>query len=367
MRVHILSPERRFADTAGGLPESLGEGPADAPADPPADFSVDGDERGHAVMSTDRSLRLRGIRAALPIEILWTDLSDRELARRTVVLSPAETRRESFTIDRPVLAFSGRCRTAGGEPIPEARVRLRTSFGDVVDSVRSAADGSFRFARVFRDIYDIEAVKDGFVRRMLPEQDVLAAPDLDIAMTRARRARVAVTDSFGEPVPDADVCVVIDEMQMVSGARGDDGWFTLDGVPEGPVRFDATVLGGAVAFSAVSSDDETRIIAPQPGHLRVDWRVIGEPSRLIFASVEKPDGTVVIERPIAVGEDRTDGTCDFEAVLSGRYAVKLWALDGGAGRTIARTDDVEITPGGTREIRLEAAAAAGSERSKDGR
>jgi hypothetical protein len=180
----------------------------------------------------------------------------------------------------------------GGEPVSDARVRIRRS------SARTGPDGRFTLA-VEPGEYRLEAQAPGRRRTVLPlDVGSDGASNVRVEMERGVDLRGRVVDAAGRPVPSLEI--------LAADADGDfggnshtlaDGSFRIDGLGAQPYTL---VTGGDLAGWAVRGSvtpgDEPVTLALRPGG-RIAVRVLGadgQPTKDAYPEVRRIGGLPVV-------------------------------------------------------------------------
>ncbi|MBL1074860.1 MFS transporter [Nocardia sp. 2] len=166
---------------------------------------------------------------------------------------------------------SGIVRSAGrGLPLADATITLTDSYGDVVGSAVTSAEGGYVCRGVLPGTYTLVAVADHMrptaLSLTVPESGMLRH-DVELA-PRAVLAGAAWTDA-GHAIPDAQITVLDEAGDLIATTRTDDsGHYTVPDLAEG--RYTVMARGYPPAFSRVTVADGEVAHDVQLGYERVD-------------------------------------------------------------------------------------------------
>jgi protocatechuate 3,4-dioxygenase beta subunit len=266
---------------------------------------------------------------------------------------PGETLERDIELPAGVLVH-GRVTDANtGAPISGAEVSEGWTF---VRSVRTDADGRYRFEELTKDYGEVAVRAAGYGRaeRSFFRQDFGAALEWDFALQPARRARGRVVDSAGASVGNAYVAAVASEhdeygeqqIDWIAGRTDVQGEFTLEGLrPDLRHTLVARRRGhGSVVYDFPAGELERSTVElgtlalPTPGAVR-GWVLdeAGEPHiglevLLAGANPDRARLRAGIEREtwsidgyVAERATRTDarGRFGFDDVAPGDYHVRV--------------------------------------------
>ncbi|GAB2508501.1 MFS transporter [Nocardia heshunensis] len=148
---------------------------------------------------------------------------------------------------------SGTVRAVGrGAPLRDATVTLTDTFGDVVGSAVTTADGDFICRGVLAGTYTLVAVAD----HMRPTAVTLTVPDSGMLrhdLELAPRAVLAgsACNERGDVIPDAQITVLDEAGDLIAVTRTDgDGRYVVPDLAEG--RYTVMARGYPAAFSRVT-------------------------------------------------------------------------------------------------------------------
>lgn len=151
---------------------------------------------------------------------------------------------------------SGVVRSSGrGVPLPNATVTLTDSFGDVIGSAVTSAEGAFACRGVLAGTYTLVAVAEHMrpnaVALTVPESGMLRH-DVEL-LPRPVLAGAALTDA-GRAIPDAQITVLDEAGDLIAVTRTDDtGRYTVPDLEEG--RYTVMARGYPPVFSRVAVAD----------------------------------------------------------------------------------------------------------------
>lgn len=266
-----------------------------------------------------------------PVGLL--DLREKTVARADYQLYPVAGEVAGQILDR------------SGQPVAGAAVLLyRAGSSSPVARAESAADGRYRFGDVAAPggvTYLVEAALPGHFDSAVGPAGTPLGPE-DPAEWPAGAARLhlvlhpsagelhgAVADGSGRPLGQARVTAVRPADGAVWAATtGEDGWYSIPGVPAGPgdqllVRVEPEGAPLAAALSAVSLSGDRAAAA----------HVTAAPASAVAGAVYGPDGRPVAGAAVELWEEgwdepavqtvaAADGTYRFSGLKAGhRYAV----------------------------------------------
>jgi hypothetical protein len=254
--------------------------------------------------------------------------------------------------------MTGSVRTSSGHAIADARVSLLDPDGDTVATTRTAADGSFRLAAA-PGAYLLLAAADeaapAVSRVTLDAPSADPAPVRDVVLettgTLAGRVRRA---GDGSALAGARVLVTgIDGSVLGTDQSAEDGGFTIEGLPAGPVQVVGEHPGTApLARSA-------RIGAGARTVVTLDLAAGGVLTGVVRASTDDrplPDADVTLfDRrgvPFAAATTDANGRYRFSEVPPGEYSVTATGFAPVTQQVSTRDGDAVI------EFRLGPTAAA---------
>lgn len=211
------------------------------------------------------------------------------IARGGALASPARrpVRIEGPTvsIDLSPLSIRGIVSDAGGAPIPEARVALRTEFGRDKMTVRVYADahGMFEFADLKAGPYSITVVAEGYL--IATDHRVYLTGEtpverVGVTMNSGLRRSLRIVDAAGKPVANAVVNVSSDAQLRFTTTSDVEGRATVSIPPAGSAAVWVIPPAGSFAVFRLEADQT----APEMGEL-----VVPDGSASVTIDVLAPD------------------------------------------------------------------------------
>ncbi|MCA8973383.1 MAG: carboxypeptidase regulatory-like domain-containing protein [Planctomycetes bacterium] len=262
------------------------------------------------------------------------------------------------TQDSGQVLVRGRVANAFGEPVPAARVTVRSAAGPVLRGT-SDAEGVFLIPRVPIANASIQAEADGLASRpqwVWPGEhrnDLLTISMCDAAPFTGR-----VVDATGHAIPGAEVYLARRDFSVLADWEGrtitaDDGSFSLAATPLGEVRVRVTASEGGVLHRRLSlpPDAGTTLIVPAASGRWLSVRLRtpqgdAVPGRKVFVHRPAAPDALAANTLITTGTTDDDGT--FRMRLGRDEPVRVFPFPEEAesmeptARQVAAGDDCEL-------------------------
>ena len=273
------------------------------------------DRRGEA--------RIVSLTPDVPCRLIVRDDFGGELATQEIV-TPAlgEQRVIDITLTAADHLVRGRVQDASGAPVALARVELRAKgveSGRGHRSVRSTADGAFRFAALNAtgDLV-LAAHRQGFAATERVVTLAELAHEITITLAAARRTTVRIVDEDGTPVPEPQLVVdtATDQQQVGPGE------FVCLDLPPGEVTFACWVAGKRHELRHDTAKPLAELRVPRTARARFERPAGWQPSaggRRLVAVAKRLDAAA---EPLSLQLD-DDARSVPQLLLPGRYRVEL--------------------------------------------
>lgn len=249
-------------------------------------------------------------------------------------------------------SVEGRVTNAAGEPLKGATVLLIQKPPSPL-TFETGTDGSFVFQDVAPGRYNLQVQRGGYVSEPgLTVTVVAGQPITGIALKMTRAALIVgrVLDLDGDPVPNADVNVQVDELGDIESAISRaDGSFVIGGLKAGAYYLRATerpersvngreISGPKEAFvptyyPGATDESKATLVQVEAGaelrnldiHMRKSrvFRVAGKVVRTDTGAPVGNTGVMMIEDDAGTNRSQItqDGTFEFLRVPPGKYTV----------------------------------------------
>jgi hypothetical protein len=276
-------------------------------------------------------------------------------------------------------SVEGRVTNAAGEPLKGALVILAKTAPTAL-TLETGADGSFVFQDVPQGRYNLQVQRGGYVSTPGSTLTVVAGqPITGIALKMTRAALIVgrVLDPDGDPVPNADVNVQVDELGDIESAISRaDGTFVIGGLKAGayylraterpePAAYGREICGPKEAFVATyypGAIDESKatLVRVEAGtelrnldiHMRKArvFRVAGKVVRTDTGAPVGNTGVMMMEDDAGTNRSQItpgDGSFEFLRVPPGKYTVSEYQTGQSATNFVGHVavaianDDVE--------------------------
>jgi len=199
-------------------------------------------------------------------------------------LQPREHRIQRVVLAMEAKTLSGRVLDEGGQPIPEAWVKITWIESDTPERGYTRAipvdkDGSFRIAGIYSPTVYLSAEADGFAKYVdpvfpVPQEDCY----VEIRLSPGNTVKVTVEDDQGKRLSATLFSVLPNGVDASMGQQveGQEGTYLMHGLPSGPITLRAYI--GAIPHEQTHDGriPECRFVVPQSGEVHVNVRLFDE-------------------------------------------------------------------------------------------